>query len=761
MQNMLRILRRIVQEVSAAEDLAEALRIVAEETRAAMEMDACSIFLTDQETGEHWLMATEGLNKELIGKAGLKWGEGLVGLVGEREQPINLDDAPKHPNFRYITGIGEEKYHAFLGVPIVHQRQLLGILVGQQQEPRRFDEDEEAFLITLSAQLAGAIAHAQAAGVLTELKKRKNSRSGKDSVLNGLPGSPGIAIGKVVVVYPLADLDAVPDRATDDIDAEIITFRKAISAVRQEIHALSKNIAASLPAEERLLFDAYLKILDSSSLTKAINKEIRKGQWAQSALKYVIKKHIEHFEALENSYLQERAADLRDLGQRILFRLQASERSNPDFPARTILVGEEVTPAALAEVADGRLVGVVSVRGSSNSHVAVLARALGVPTVMGVQGLPVSQMEGKEIIVDGYYGQIYLSPSRALKREFIELMKEDKQRDAELQCLRNLPAVTTDGYGISLYINAGLAAEIERSRDVGAEGVGLYRTEVPYMLHDRFPTEEEQREIYSDLLRRFAPRPVMIRTLDVGGDKALPYFPVEEDNPFLGWRGIRITLDHPEIFLVQIRAMLRASVGLENLHILLPMVSGVIEVEESMRLLKQAYEELLEEGLAVKMPALGVMIEVPSAVYQARELAQRVDYLSVGSNDLTQYLLAVDRNNPRVANLYDSLHPAVLKALQSVVHGAHKEGKHASICGEMAGDPAAVLLLVAMGFDSLSMSAPRLLPVKSVIRQFSRERCKQLLAEALQMDDARSIRAHMELALEEAGMGGLLRAGGK
>lgn len=756
---MLKTLMRIIQEVSHAPDLTEALKIVVSRTKEAMETDACSIFLTDHDRGEHVMMATEGLNNELVTKAKLKFGEGLVGLVAEREQPINLDDAPTHPNFRYLPGIGEEKYHAFLAVPIVHQRQLLGVLVVQQIEPRRFDEDEEAFLITLSAQLSGAIAHAQATGMLSELKRGGEL---KDTVLTGIPGAPGIAIGTAVIVYPLADLDAVPDRAAENPEAEIADLQNALQAVRDEIQELSDNVAANLAAEERALFDAYLKILNSATLINEIITEIRAGHWAQAALKHVIQRHIQYFEAMSDSYLQERAADLKDLGQRILFKLQASEQTTHlNFPERTILVGEEVTPAALAEVPEGRLAGVVSVVGSGSSHVAILARAMGVPTVMGVQGLPVTQLEGQEIVIDGYYGQIYVSPTPTIRKEYLNLIREERELDQELQTMRDLPAQTTDGYGVSLYINTGLASDVGRSLSIGAEGVGLYRTEVPFMIRDRFPGEDEQRIIYRQLLKAFAPRPVIMRTLDVGGDKELPYFPVQEDNPFLGWRGIRITLDHPEIFLVQIRAMLRASMGLNNLHVMLPMITSVTEVEEAIRLLHQAHNDLISEGLPIKMPALGVMIEVPSAVYQAQELARRVDFLSVGSNDLTQYVLAVDRNNSRVANLYDSLHPAVLHALMHVVRGAHQEGKHVSICGEMAGDPIAVILLLGMGFDTLSMSASRLPRVKYVVRRFSMSRCKELLNEVLAMDDAVEIRNHLELALEEAGLGGLIRAGGK
>jgi phosphotransferase system enzyme I (PtsP) len=287
--------------------------------------------------------------------------------------------------------------------------------------------------------------------------------------------------------------------------------------------------------------------------------------------------------------------------------------------------------------------------------------------------------------------------------------------------------------------------------------VGLFRTEIPFLIRERFPTEEEQRLIYREQLEAFAPRPVTMRTLDIGGDKALPYFPIEEENPFLGWRGIRVTLDHPEIYLAQVRAMLKANSGLGNLRVMLPMISNVSEFDEARALLVRAYSEVLEEGWAVRMPQVGVMIEVPAAVYQAGVLARRADFLSVGTNDLTQYLLAVDRNNARVANLYHAFHPAVLHALMDVVDAAHRAGKPASVCGELAGDPGAALLLVGMGYDSLSMSAPNLARVKSVLRRFTRAQAAELVRKVSRLEDAREVKAAIEDRLRQEGV--VLRAG--
>ena len=468
---------------------------------------------------------------------------------------------------------------------------------------------------------------------------------------------------------------------------------------------------------------------------------------------------MQQMESVEDSYLRERAHDFRDLGQRVLSQLKENKKIEITYPKRTILVGEELSASDLADVPEGQLVGVVSTKGSSSSHVAILARALGVPTVMGVRGLKVSTLHTRAMIVDGYFGQVYLSPSKSLLAEFKRLAKEEEELNESLEELRHKVAETSDGYRIALHVNIGLAMDASLSLSVGGEGVGLYRSEVPFITRDRFPSEEEQRIIYRQTLKAFSPLMVTMRTLDIGGDKGLPYFPVEEQNPFLGWRGIRITLDHPDVFLMQVRAMLKANDGQNNLRIMLPMISGVGEVDEALHLIEQAYEEVTEEFANVSKPQIGVMIEVPSAVYQARDIAKRVDFLSVGSNDLTQYLLAVDRNNDRVAGLYDSLHPAVLRAMMQVVEGGHSEGVPVSICGEMASEPLAVILLLAMGFDALSMNSASLPRIKWVVRQFSMAQARKTLGEVLSMDNPTLIRFHLEKALDNAGLGGLIRAG--
>lgn len=760
---MLDTLRRIIQEVNSARDLDQALTIIVRRVKKATSADVCSIYLTDHSQRQNVLMATAGLNPKSVGKVRVSFDEGLTSLVSERAEPVNLDNAPDHPRYRYFPETSEERYHAFLGVPIIHHRQVLGVLVIQCHARQRFDEDTVTFLVTIAAQLAGAIAHAEASGgicgLLDETIPGMGSRTGPGPSLRGQPGAPGVAIGTAVVVYPYANISAIPDRAVTAIKAEQAAFRTALRKVKQDIKKLSKRISGHIPVEDRALFDAYLMILDSDTFIDATLARIAQGNWAPGALRETLTEHIRVFDEMEDAYLRERGEDIRDLGRRILLHLRHDGRDPRDYPPRTVLVGEDITAAILAEVPPECLAGVVSVRGSRTSHTAILARALGIPAVMGVTDLPVNRLEGREVIADGYSGRVFVSPSPMVRQEFERLAREEAQLSAELSDLRELPAETPDGVRIPLYVNTGLVSDITPSLLSGAEGIGLYRTEFPFMIRQSFPGEEEQREIYRKVLEAFAPRPVTLRSLDVGGDKALPYFPIHEDNPFLGWRGIRITLDHPEIFLVQLRAMLRASQGLGNLNLLLPMITRVGELDEALGLVHRAHRELLEEGEHITLPRIGAMVEVPSMVYQAANIARRVDFLSVGTNDLTQYLLAVDRNNAQVAELYEPLHPAVLQALMQVVDGAHRHGKPVSVCGEMAGDPAAVLLLLGMGMDSLSMSASRLPRVKWVIRNFTLTRAQELLDEVLEMEDAVEIRRCLDTALEDAGLGGLVRAG--
>jgi phosphotransferase system enzyme I (PtsP) len=389
---------------------------------------------------------------------------------------------------------------------------------------------------------------------------------------------------------------------------------------------------------------------------------------------------------------------------------------------------------------------------------AIVGRALGIPTVMGAIDLPWAELDGQELIVDGFTGDVVSSATRTLRRSYLQRQREEKILNKDLQKLRDIPCITPDGFRFSLWVNTGLRQDTIMSLKSGAEAVGLFRTEIPFLLRSSFPTEDEQVAIYREQLVAFSPRPVTMRTLDIGGDKDLPYFPIEEENPFLGWRGIRISLDHPEIFLVQIRALLRASQGTNNLRIMLPMISNVPELDRALELIDRAYRELTqEEGYEIERPPVGAMIEVPAAVYQVKEIGRRVDFLSVGTNDLTQYLLAVDRNNPRVADLYHTLHPAVLRALKAIYEQASSVNCQLSVCGEMAGDPLSAVVLLGLGYENFSMSASTLLRVKSVLLNITRKEARELVKRALRLSDAASVAEFISASLHQPEVTKLVR----
>lgn len=740
---MLETLKRIVQEVNDAHNFGESLQLLVRRVKEAVATHACSVMLYDPRAKQYVLMATDGLNPSMVGHLRMHHQEGLVGMIGQRAEPLNLENAQTHPQFSFHPEVGEEKFQAFLGAPIIHHRQLLGVIFIQQEESRRFDATEEAFLVTIAAQLSGIIAHAHSTSAVSRLLDATYADPHREHMICGTSIVPGIGIGQAVVIYPLADLDSVPERTTDQIDEEVQKFLNAIQTAKEEISAIGDRLAISLSPEDHALFDVYLRILSSDSLQSETIQWIKSGHWAQGAVKRVIKNHINKFDAMNDDYLRGRAHDLKDLGTRIIAHLQSQQPEMLIYPEKTILVGEQITVTDLAGLPPGKIVGIISSQGSHNSHLAILARAMNIPTLMGVT-VPKTITQNTRLIVDSIYGQIFISPSEKIIQEYEALLTLKAEADAGLESLRQLPAETLDGHTIPLLINTGLPSDTSFSLSMEAEGIGLYRTELLFMIRDSFPSEEEQRILYRQLLKSLAPRPVIMRTLDIGGDKALSYFPIEEDNPFLGWRGIRVTLDHPEVFLVQTRAMLKASADLDNLRIMLPMVSCVTEVDEALRLLNKAYQEVLSEDKRIKLPPIGVMIEVPSAVYLSESIAQKVDFLSVGSNDLTQYLLAVDRNNARVANLYDALHPAVLRALAIVVENAHRAGKKVSICGEMAADPLAIVVLLGLGFDALSVSSAHLLRVKSVIRKFKLEDTYHITQEILKLPTAQLIRERLK-----------------
>ncbi|SBK85920.1 phosphocarrier protein kinase/phosphorylase [Klebsiella pneumoniae] len=747
---MLTRLREIVEKVASAPRLNEALDILVTDVCQAMETEVCSVYLADNDRRCYYLMATRGLKKPRGRTVALAFDEGLVGLVGRLAEPINLADAQKHPSFKYIPAVKEDRFRAFLGVPIIQRRQLLGVLVVQQRELRQFDESEESFLVTLATQMAAILSQSQLNALFGQYRQTR---------IRALPASSGVAIAEGWMDVSLPLMEQVYEASTLDTASERERLTGALEEVANEFRRYSKRYAAGAQKETAAIFDLYSHLLSDARLRRELFAEVDKGAVAEWAVKKIIEKFAEQFAALSDGYLKERAGDLRTLGQRLLFHLDDSIQGPNTWPARIILVADELSATTLAEVPQDRLAGVVVRDGAANSHAAIMVRALGIPTVMGADIQP-SLLHGHTLIVDGYRGELLVDPEPVLLQEYQRLISEENELSRLAEDDLQRASELKSGERVKVMLNAGLSPEHEEKLGSFVDGIGLYRTEIPFMLQSGFPSEEEQVAQYQGMLQMFNSKPVTLRTLDIGADKQLPYMPISEENPCLGWRGIRITLDQPEIFLIQVRAMLRANAATGNLSILLPMVTSLEEVDEARRLIDRASREVEEMiGYAIPRPRLGVMLEVPSMVFMLPQLASRIDFISVGTNDLTQYLLAVDRNNTRVASMYDSLHPAVLRALAMIAHDAERFGIDLRLCGEMAGDPMCVTILIGLGYRHLSMNGRSVARVKYLLRRIDIEEAQELSRRSLDAQMTAEVRHQVAAFMERRGLGGLIRGG--
>ena len=747
---MLTRLREIVEKVASAPRLSEALNILVNDICLAMDTEVCSVYLADHDRRCYYLMATRGLKKPRGRTITLAFDEGIVGLVGRLAEPINLADAQKHPSFKYIPSVKEERYRAFLGVPIIQRRQLLGVLVVQQRELRQYDESEESFLVTLATQMAAILSQSQLTALFGQYRQTR---------IRALPASPGVAIAQGWMDTTLPLMEQVYEASTLDTARERERLTAALEEAANEFRRYSKRFAAGAQKETAAIFDLYSHLLSDTRLRRELYNEVDKGSVAEWSVKKVIGNFAEQFAALTDGYLKERAGDLRTLGQRLLFHLDDSIQGPNTWPERFVLVADELSAATLAELPQDRLVGVVVRDGAANSHAAIMVRAMGVPTVMGADIQP-SVLHHRMLVVDGYRGELLVDPEPVLLQEYQRLVTEENELSRLAEGEVEQPGQLKSGERVQVMLNAGLSPEHEEKLGSRIDGIGLYRTEIPFMLQSGFPSEEEQVAQYQGMLQMFNDKPVTLRTLDVGADKQLPYMPISEENPCLGWRGIRITLDQPEIFLIQVRAMLRANAATGNLSILLPMVTSIDEVDEARRLIDRAGREVEEMlGYAIPKPRIGVMVEVPSMIFMLSQLASRVDFISVGTNDLTQYLLAVDRNNTRVASLYDSLHPAMLRALEMISREAQRYDIDLCLCGEMAGDPMCVALLVGMGYCHLSMNGRSVARVKYLLRHMTLEEAQLLAKRSLECQLATEVRHQVAAFMERRGMGGLIRGG--
>jgi phosphotransferase system enzyme I (PtsP) len=763
----------------AAADLRETLDKIVAAIAEGMEVEVCSLYLFDPQRDRLVLRATMGLDRESVGRVSMRPSEGLVGMVIEKGEAIAVPDAISHPRYKYFPETGEERFHTFLGVPIQDGRNKpLGVLVAQTLARRKFTKSEIRLLKTAANQVAQILSHFRLRETLaTKEKEREEYRrrmieanrqlkdyekvGGKTRVaapvkirrprLVGLPAAPGFAQG---VAHVVGTFMSTIDRnaRTRDIKAELKRLDEALVRSRSELAALKARMMPLMPESDLKIFDGHRLILEDEEFIGRVRETVEGGYAAESALFRVIDELSAQMLAVADGYLRERATDIRDVGHRVLRHLRQEDGKGP-FAKPTIIVAEELTLSQLTLVSHENLVGIALQSGGATSHAAILARSFEIPTVVGVEHLMESVTENDNIVLDGNSGVVYVNPGSDVERDYQGLIKRYEAFKRDLMADVDEPAATRDGHRVRLFANIALYNDVPLALHYGAEGIGLLRSEFSFLTYEDFPDENQQIALYNRMLEALGDRPVTIRTLDIGADKYPPYMRVpREENPFLGWRSIRISLEMSGLFKVQLRAILRAATRY-NVRILFPMISSVEELRRARELLAEAQAELYNEGLEHNPDVpVGIMVEVPSAVWLAPRLAPEVDFFSIGTNDLIQYLLAADRNNPKVAHLYEAFHPAVISAISEVVNVARAADKEVGICGEMASDPLATLLLVGMGFDELSLS-PLFIPVvRKALREVNYQTARQVAREVLQMASVQEIKGYLVERYRDLGL---------
>jgi len=555
------------------------------------------------------------------------------------------------------------------------------------------------------------------------------------------------------------EISAIQKKKARNPEREMERFRAAVERGIQQISVVKHRMSGLISKEEGAIFDVYRLILEDPAIIQQIEGQIRKEKYiAEYAIRVVFERYLQSIAQIDDDYLRERTADVKDAAQRLLENLSGASAQHIEIPTDAVLVAEDLSPADLSMLEGDRFRGIVLATGGVTTHASILAKSFEIPTVVAVENLLESVHQGDSLVVDGNAGVVYVNPSQEITREYDRLVRDYAALNRELEELKDEPAETIDGHRVSLYANIGLLSDIAFAHMHGAQGVGLYRTEIPFLAHRDFPSEEEQYSLYKRVVEGMAEKPVTIRTLDIGADKYPSYIRSAsvEPNPFLGWRSIRISLEVEEVFKTQLRAILRAG-DLGRVRMLIPMVSSLEEILKIKELLGEAKDELRHEGTPFdRQMELGIMVEVPSAVQLADRFLREVDFLSIGTNDLIQYILAVDRGNRRVADLYEPLHPAVLSALHTTIEAGKKEGKRVGMCGEMAGDPLAALLLLGMGLEEFSMGSLYVPVIKKAIRSISYQAAKSAAEIVLQMDTVGEIKKYLFEQMRELGMVELL-----
>jgi len=730
---LLRDMREVMGErVSPLERLGKLVRMVA----ANMVAEVCSVYLLRNNTLV--LTATEGLNPDAVGRTSLKLGEGLVGEIARTAQPLNLIDAPSHPKFAYRPETGEDPFQSFLGVPILRSGRTLGVLVVQNVSSRSYTEEEMEALETIAVVLA----EVAAAGDLADPSALGEAKASLPQSVRGLALADGISIGHAVLHEPRVKVQKL---IAEDVVVEMQRLDRAIEDLRASIDQMVSAATNALTGEPLDVLETYRMFANDRGWITRMREAVLTGLTAEAAVERVQNQTRARMQRQTNPYFRERYSDLDDLANRLLRMLAGLSLASAaeDLPTDAIVFARTIGPAELLDYEHARLRGLVLEEGSPTAHASIVARALGIPMVGRARDVLDKVEPGDLVVLDGEHGEVHLRPGQDLVKTYDEKLAFRAQRRAQYDALRGEPAVTTDGARVNLLVNAGLLVDLPHLEETGAEGVGLFRTELQFMVAAQLPRRDAQRRLYRSVLEAAGNKPVVFRTLDLGGDKVLPYLdPAEEENPALGWRAVRIALDRPRLLRYQLQALLAAAEGFD-LRVMFPMVAEVSEFRRARGVMDDEIERFRRLGKPLpRSVRVGTMLEVPSLLWQLDALLPAVDFISVGSNDLAQFLFAADRGNPRLAERYDNLSPALLKVLRHLAVKANAYGVPLTLCGEMAGSPLEAMALVGLGFRAISMPPAAVGPVKVMIRSLNAQRLEAFMEDLYDLPD-HSVREHL------------------
>lgn len=740
------ILKRLREFMASAMDPQERLDLIVREIAQNMVAEVCSFYVLRSD-GMLELFATKGLNPKAVHLSQLRLGQGLVGTIAATARPLNLTDAQKHPAFAYLPETGEEIYSSFLGVPILRAGRTLGVLVVQNRSQRGYSDDEVEALETVAMVLAEMIA----AGDLpraTHTNGDVNMR--RPFTLTAQSLNDGIGIGHVVLHEPRI---VVTNLFNENSQVEIEKLTKAIDSLRLSIDDMLSRSDVASEGEHRDVLETYRMFANDTGWVHRLEEAINNGLTAEAAVEKVQSDTRARMIHLTDPYLRERLSDFDDLANRLLHQLMGRTRETiaANLPKDAVIVARSMGAAELLDYPRDRIRGLILEDGATTSHVTIVARAMSIPVVGQAKGVVSISENGDSVIIDGEDGRIYLRPVIDVERAYLEKARFRARKQQLYRDLRDVPSITKDGTHITLLMNAGLLVDLPQLDESGAEGIGLFRTELQFMIASKFPRAHEQENLYRNVYKTIGDKPVTFRTLDIGGDKVLPYFrnKIQEENPALGWRAIRLTLDKPALMRTQLRAFLKASGGRE-LRLMLPMVTEVGEINRTRQLIDREVAYLSRFGHALPTRIkLGAMVEVPALLFQLDELMQAVDFVSVGSNDLFQFMMAIDRGNAEMSHRFDQLSVSFLRALRSIIEAGKRNNTPVTLCGEMAGRPLIALALLGLGFTRISMTPSAIGPIKAMLLDVDVQNLQEQLLEELSKPHIKSLHNWMQWYAQE------------